>query len=64
MDYRKVVAELREYLADLDAAILSIRRLENNSGKRGQPVAPETSKRSARRRKVRSLSQVQAYRAG
>ena len=64
MDYRKVVAELREYLADLDAAILSIRRLENNSGKRGRPVALEAVKRSARRRKVRSVSQVQTRHAG
>jgi hypothetical protein len=58
MDYMKVVAELREYLADLDAAILSVRRLES-SGRRGRPPALDAAKRSTRRRKAHSVSQAQ-----
>lgn len=58
MDYRKVVAELREYLADLDAAILSIRRLENNSARRRRPVARDAAKRSVRRNKIHTVSQT------
>jgi hypothetical protein len=64
MDYRRVVEELRGYLADVDAAILSIRRLENTSARRGPPVARDAAKRSARRRKVRSVSQAQTRGAG
>jgi hypothetical protein len=56
MDYLKVVAELREYLADLDDAILSIRRLENNTGRRGRPVALDAAKRPTRRGKQHSVS--------
>ena len=58
MDYRKVVEELRDYLADLDAAILSIRRLENDSVRRGRPVARDAAKRSTRRGRLRSVSQA------
>jgi hypothetical protein len=59
MDYIKVVAELREYLADLDAAISSVRRLEDNCVRRGRRPALAAAKRSTRRRKVHSLPQSQ-----
>jgi len=54
MDYIKVVAELREYLADLDAAIVSVRRLQDSSLQRGRPPAwLDAAKRSTRRRRTR-----------
>jgi len=50
---------LREYLADLDAAISSVTRLKDNTGRRGRPPVVDAVKRSAQRRKVHSLPQAQ-----
>jgi hypothetical protein len=37
MDLRKVLAQLREELANLDAAILSLERLQQEGRPRGRP---------------------------
>jgi hypothetical protein len=37
MDLSKVLAELREELANLDAAILSLERLQQEGRRRGRP---------------------------
>ena len=55
MDYRKVVEELREYRAELDAAIEAVERLQPDRPHRGRPPAwPHATKRP-REGKLRTL---------
>jgi hypothetical protein len=53
MDLAKVVAQLREELANLDAAILSLERLQHESGgggrRRGRPPKAPSDIRGAAR---------------
>jgi hypothetical protein len=49
MDIAKVLVELRRELADLDAAILTLERLQVKSTRRGRPPKLLTELRRARK---------------
>jgi len=60
MDYLKVLADLREYLARLDAAIGALERLQDTNRVRGRPTAWfRDSKCDARTRKARAKPRSQ-----
>jgi hypothetical protein len=56
MDVSKVLAELHQELANVDAAILSLERLQIGSRRRGRPPALTTPGPSAAKSEHRSMS--------
>jgi hypothetical protein len=48
MEFNKVLAQLREELEHIDAAILSLERLQAKEARRGRPVKPPTEMRKTR----------------
>ena len=50
MDFRKILSHLQNELENLDAAILSLERLQESSRKRGRPpLTPKLGKNKKRR---------------